>query len=160
MRTKIEPGAVLDYMAPAEMKEHLDAFARNWFQEKARGVTIARFDGTAAIASNAVLIPATGTAEPIGPYKGFAWVLRSIRIFGLATGDVVNIYRTVANGNKFAGQLTFAAPVYNPPNAGLVVLTGEKLVFQNLGNLTATGDITVNGEGVECAEPDLYKLIS
>jgi hypothetical protein len=160
MKTKIQPGAELDYIAPAEMKEHLDAFARDWFQEKARGVTIARFDADSVVASNAILIPAKGTPEPIGPYKGFAWVLRSIRIFGLATGDVVNIYRTVTNGNKFAGQLTFAAPVYNPPNAGLVLLGDEKLVFQNLGNLTATGDITVNGEGVECAEPDLYKLIS
>lgn len=158
MRTEIKAGAFLDAVSPTELATHLDRFTADWYQEKARGITIARFDSFGTVASTAVTIPPVGAAEPIGPFKGFAWLVQSIRVSGLATGDVISIYRNVANGNKFVGTMTFSVPYIGFGSKGLILLGEEKLVFAG-ASLTASGDITVNGEGIQCPEPDLYKLI-
>ena len=159
MRTEIKAGAFLDAVSPTELATHLDRFTADWYQEKARGITIARFDAFGAVASTAVTVPPVGAAEPIGPFKGFAWLVHSIRVAGLATGDTISIYRNVANNNKFLGTMNFATPYISYGSKGLILLGEEKLVFTG-ASLTATGDITVNGEGTQCPEPDLYKLIS
>jgi hypothetical protein len=160
MKTRIAAGAMIDAVSPDELDARMDKFTAHWYQEKARGITIARFEAIGTVAATNVLIPPNGTPEPIGPYKGFAWFIHSIAVSGLAAGDVVQVYRNVVQPTRLRAQLTFANPAATFGSKGLILLGDERLLFANLGALTATGDITVNGEATECPETDLYKLAS
>lgn len=156
-RTKIAPGQVIETVTPAELVHELDKYTANWFQEKARGVTTFRTVATDTVANNAVTIPGPNE-DVIGPNPGFTWIVLALRAFGLATGDTLTVYRNSANPQNFLGTVTFANPVIYFGSKSLILKGDEKLILTG-SSLTATGDITVNGEGLECAEPDLYKLV-
>ncbi len=157
-KTVIAPGAVIDTPTAAEMAEHLGKAARQWFAEQARGVTLFRFDHTDTVSGSAITIPAAG--EQIeGPRAGFVWVVAAVRAQGLATGDVLNIWRNNAKEPRnFLGTVTAAAPATVFSAKSVILKGGEKLIFTG-ASLMATGDITVNGEGLEAGEVDLYKIV-
>jgi hypothetical protein len=158
VKTKIAAGAEIETLTPQELQTRLDLYIRDWYQEKARGVLTMRFDSTATVAGAALTIPAT--AQPaIGPKDGFAWTVQSMRVQGLSSGDTLTIFRNSSQvpGN-FVGQLTAAAPAVSFGSKGLILHGGEKLVVIG-ASLMAGGDITVNGEGIEVPDPDLYKLL-
>lgn len=156
-KTEIRPGAVIDHVTPVEMREHLSHVLAQHFHELARGIQPVRFDATDTIAGAAVTIPAAGES-PIGPRNGFVWQLGAIRATGLATNDSLSIWRNSSKTNSnFLATLTAAAPVWQFQKH-VYLLGGEKLIVTGTG-LAATGDITVNGEGLSAAEVDLYKLI-
>lgn len=158
MRQKIAAGAEFDFTTPGEMKEHLDGFVREFYQEKARGINPWRFKDAQAVASSAVELPAQGE-EPFGPDLGYAVLVQAVRAQGLAGSDVLSVYRNNIEDDCFVAVLTVAAPVVKFSGRGLVLKGGEKLIFNGL-SLTATGNVSVNGEGILCPEPDLYKLLS
>jgi hypothetical protein len=158
VKQKIEHGAVFDFATPGEVKTHLDAFTRDFYQEKARGIGPWRFDDEQTVnGSGAVQLPATGE-EPLGPNPGFAVLIPAIRGQGMTGSDVIKIYRNQATNKGFVGQLTADDPVQKFNGPGLLLKGGEYLIFTG-ASLSATV-ITVNGEGTECPEPDLYKLLS
>lgn len=161
MKQRIEPGATFDFTTPGEMKEHLNEITRQSAQERARGVQPWRGEGTAAVASTNVQIPALGSMETIGIDPGWAVFVYSARAQGLGTGDVIKIYRSTgstATDLKFVGEVTAAAPAVGFGSRGLVLKGGEQLLFVGTG-LTATGDVSVNAEGMQVPETDLYKMV-
>jgi hypothetical protein len=155
--TKIAPGQVIEAVTEGELVHHLDRYTANWFQEKARGITTFRFDQTGTVAGAAITLPDVGKQQN-GPEPGFAWILLAVRAQGLATGDTLNVWRNSAIPRNFLGIVTAAAPATTFGSKSVILKGDEKLIFTG-ASLTATGDITVNGEGLECAEPDLYKLV-
>lgn len=159
MKTKMTAGAEIETLTPLEFTGHLDRFTKDWYQEKARGVTTFRFDSAATVTgAGALTVPAT--ANPvIGPKAGFAWAVQSGRVQGLLSGDSLTIFRNSSQvpGN-FVGQLTAAAPAVSFGSKGLILRGDEKLVIVG-ASLMATGDVTVNFEGIEVPDPDLYKLL-
>lgn len=158
MKQKIQAGATFDFATPDEVKGHIDQLVANLKQEEARGIALWRDDRDGTVASGAVQIPATGAATPIGANPGFAVLVQSARVFGLATGDVVLAYRNSVIGRNFVGQLTAAAPTTGFGSKGLILKGGESLIFTG-ASLMAT-DVTINLEGIEVPETDLYKLVS
>jgi hypothetical protein len=157
MKTVIAPGAVIETATPQEMGEHLSRVLQQQFAERARGLTTFRFDHTDTVAAGAVRLPAPGEQEE-GPRNGFIWQLGSIRAWGLGTGDVLSIWRNNANEPRnFLGQVTAATP-WITFHKLTFIKGGEKLIVTG-SSLTATGDITVNGEGAEAGELDFYKLL-
>jgi len=155
--TKIAPGQVIETLTRPELVHELDRYTANWFQEKARGVTTFRANATDTVSGGAVTLP--GPNEDIlGPNAGFVWVVQSLRIFGLLSGDSVTVYRNSTGPQNFIYTLTGANPVVHFGSKSLIVKGDEKLIITGT-SLMATGDLTVNTEGLECAEPDLYKLV-
>jgi hypothetical protein len=159
MRTTIAPGAVIESVTEAELQGHLNHTIAQLFQEQARGVTPFRFDHTdtvGSVTSGAVRLPAIGEQEE-GPRAGFLWQIGSIRWSGLATGDVLNVFRNSTDPRNFIGFMTFANPVFTFQK--LTFFKGGEKIIVTGASLTATGDVTVNGEGVEASELDLFKLL-
>lgn len=162
MKQKIEAGAVFDFATPGEIDEKLNVITRQSAQERARGVQPWRGEGSAAVAATDVTIPAAGSMETISIDPGWAVFVYAARAQGLATGDVLKIYRSTGGATtdlKFVGQCTDADPVASFGSKGLLLKGGEQLVFVGTG-LTATGDVSVNTEGTQVPETDLYKMLT
>jgi hypothetical protein len=159
VKQKIVAGGTFDFATPGEVKEHIDQLVVSLKQEEARGIALWRDDRDATVSGGgSVTIPATGALTPIGANPGFAVLVQSARVFGLASGDIIAVYRSSVVGRNFVGQLTYAAPTTGFGSKGLILKGGENLIFTG-ASLTAT-DVTVNLEGIEVPETDLYKLVS
>lgn len=156
MKTVIAPGAVIETTSPEENRRQLNEVVRQQFAEAARGITTFRFDHTDTVAAGVIKLPSAGEQEE-GPRNGFVWQLGSVRAQGLATGDTLSIWRNSTDPRNFIGQVTAANPVFTFQKLTFFK-GGEKIIVTGSG-LTATGDITINGEGLEAGELDLYKLL-
>ena len=155
---KITPNGQINVLNKDELREALDKQTIDWFQEQARGLTTARFDGQGLISAGAVTIPAVGSPNRMGPKMGFAWTVQRISVFGLATNDSLNIYRGSITPHNFIGTITAASPEFHVGSKGLILRADENLVLTG-SSLSATGDIVVNGEAIEVPETDLFKLL-
>lgn len=141
-----------------DMREEWDA--RERLQAKAWKWMRLPLTLSGAIASNAITLGVT-KGQILGPESGYAWSLRRLIVTGLTTGatpDVVNLYRN----DHFAGQPLWQ---FNGNNFGytfgrleLVIMGGETLALQNVGNLAATGTVTLSGELIEVPAEQLWKL--
>jgi hypothetical protein len=154
---RIENHGEIDVLNKAELRAALDTQTRQWFQEQARGITTAPFDGQGSVSGGAVTIPAVGSANRMGPKAGFAWVIRRIDVVGLLSGDSLSVYRDVVSPHNFLGTLSATQSL--PKGIKSIVLRGDQHLVFNGTSLTATGDIVVNGEVTEVPEPDLFKVL-
>lgn len=155
-KQQIKAGMVLDTLTREELAHTIDDHTRNWFQEKARGVAPARFDGAALVANSAVTLPSSNDG-PWGPKAGFLWKVERITAAGLSGSDVLSVYRNVVTDRTFLGVCTVASPSMSDTGKGLILQGEETLVFSG-ASLSASGYVTVNGEGIEVAASDYYKL--
>lgn len=162
MKTPIRAGEVIETTTPDEFKEHLSTGLANYFQERARGVNRWNFiSQPVTVAGGKVQLPAT-TDNQCGPNNGFACIVTVIRIKGLASGDVIKVFRNSISGEQVDEGVMPATGTLlklTEPSKGLLLTSNEQLIFTGTG-LTATGDITISCEGVECPAPDFYKLLS
>lgn len=156
-KTKIQAGAEIDTLTLEELEKGLSRGTREWFQEEARGVSTFEIRDAAVVALSAVTLPAS-TSIGYGPDSGTAWAVQRITAAGLGTNDVLKIYRDAITDVNFVGQCTAASPVFKPGSKGLILRGGQRLVM-NGTSLAATGFVSVNGEGIEIAETDIYKLL-
>lgn len=153
---KLNANSTVDMLTKDELRRELDTQTRQWYEEAARGLSIARDSSAVTIASTDVTLPATG--KTIGPKPGFAWALQRLAVFGLSTNDTILVYRNSVNPDNFLFQVTVANPTYHPGSKGVVLRGPDNLIAVGTG-LSATGDLTINVEALECADLDLYKLI-
>lgn len=155
MKFKLHAGSTVDTLTQDELRAGLTQNTASWFQERARGIYSPRFDAMATVASATVQIPAGGKT-PIGPQVGYAWDVRRITADGLAAADVLIIYRNSTTPANRIGRITDAVPFSGSKDC--ILRSDERLIITG-ASLTATGDITVNGEAIEVAETDLWKLL-
>lgn len=154
---KLGAGTSVDLLNRKELSEELDKQTRDWYQERARGLTTTTFNSVQTVASSAVSIPSN--SEPIiGPRPGFAWAVQRIAVQGLTTNDIIKVYKNIVTDVRFVDQMTFTKNAIYPGSKGLLLHGGDKLIFVG-ASLTATGDISVNGETIELPELDLYKIL-
>lgn len=154
-KTKMKAGAEIETLNQAELLDALGQTTTTWFQEEARGFTTARFSNVSTVAATNVQVPARDD-DRFGPEQGFAWRVSRISVSGLSANDVLSVYRDKATPLNFLCYLTATAPVF--PGKGIILRSGEFLVVANTAALTATGDIVVTGEAVQCSELDIFKL--
>lgn len=152
-KAQLKAGSHIETLSQAELEAVLGKTTQTWFQEQARGYTTARFGNSGTVATGAVQIPTNDTSDVFGPDKGFAWRVGRISADGLSTNDVLKVYR---NGTTYVGSITATSNL--SPGKGLILRGGEFLVITGT-SLTATGDITVNGEAVSAAELDIFKIL-
>lgn len=157
-RYKFKVGEEFDSLTQDELVSALDDHTKSWYQEKARGLTSAEIHAFQTVAGAAVSIPANGEGK-IGPQPGYAWgVTRLFAGANLGTGDVIKVYKNAATDASQVLQLTAAVPLVLLGTDKLILRGEDSLIFVGAG-LTATGTISINGEAVEVAELDFYKLI-
>jgi uncharacterized Zn-binding protein involved in type VI secretion len=156
VRFKLQAGREVDVLTKDELQAGLTANTASWFQEMARGLSTARFDGTGTVATAAVLIPPAGQ-RPIGPDVGFCWALQRVSADGLAAADTLVVYRNSVTPSNRLGVITAAAN-FHPGSKGVILRGDERLIVTGAA-LAATGDVTISGEALETSEADLYKLI-
>lgn len=161
MKTRIAAGEVIETSTPAETKHAMHEVVSEWFQEQARGVLPWRFlSQPVTVAGQKVQLPAT-TDNEAGPNNGFCVQVRTIRIKGLSSGDVIKVFRNSPNGEQVDEGVMPATGtlLVLKESKGLFLNSGESLVFTG-ASLTATGDITISCEGSEVPAPDAYKLLT
>lgn len=156
---EMKQGAKFNFLDHDELKSALSNHTASWFREMARGLkhmVLPAQLGT--VVSTAVAIPSLGN-QPVGPQPGFVWAIQRLSVTGLATNDVLGIYRNTVDPMNYLGQLTSTATTLYPGDKGMLLKDGDRLVLGNIGALSATGQIVVTGEFIECAEIDIWKLI-
>lgn len=158
-KARFEPGAEIETLTPQELAGGLDKFVRDWYQEQARGVGTWRDSRTATIAATNLTLPGTQqAAAPFGPQRGYAVGVRELRVSGLATNDVVSVYRNSVQPANLLRTITAATPFATFAKGACTLRNGDTLIVTGTG-LAATGDVTVNGEGQEVPDIDAYKLL-
>lgn len=162
MKFRLRAGETADMLNQSELGSELDRQTTDFFRELARGFNTAPIDPQPQIPSGGdVQFPAVGE-EPIGPGSGFLWRVTRISADGLAGSDALKIYKgqgpagSIA-GLKFVGTLTVASPTFTPGH-GLLLRAGMRLVVTGT-SLTATDEVEINGEAIECSELDAYKVL-
>lgn len=156
-RHTITNGGTFEVLNRAELTAALDKQTIDWFQEQARGLSTARFDGQAVVASAAVTIPAAGSPNRLGPKMGFAWAVQRVTAVGLLTGDTLGVYRSALTPHNFLGVLTPTTSLHIGSKS-IILRSDENLVITG-NSLSATGDIVITGEAIEVPETDLFKLL-
>jgi hypothetical protein len=155
---KIQAGATFETTSPKEAGELMEKAYSAQFQEMARGVKPMRFLASGTVADDVVTIPeAQGGQLNLGPDPGFIWRVDRVSAFGLASGDSLQVHRTVADGSAFLGSIPAATGYLDVPEAPLLY-GGEFLTITGAA-LTATGQIIVNGEGIEAPAFMLWKIV-
>lgn len=161
MKTEIRGGAVLDAASPSEVKKAVDDGNADWFRERGRGVTIWRYESEPeTVTTSAVQLPG-GSSLKCGPNPGFAILVTTLRAQGLASGDVLSVYRNSVNSvpvQQFVMPATGTVDIITTGSKSLILFSDEKLIFKGTG-LTATDDIIITADGYECPAPDIWKLI-
>lgn len=156
---EFKPGAKFNFLDHHELGAALNNHTASWFKEMARGLKHMQLPvQLGSVSSNNVAIPAVG-GEAVGPRPGFIWAVQRLSVTGLSTNDVLGVYRNSADPMNFVGTVTAATPYTLFGDKGFLLKDGDRLVFANIGNLTATGQIVITGEFIECAEIDIWKLI-
>jgi hypothetical protein len=177
-KLRFDVGAEADILSPDEHKKHLMSLVVAEVYERARGVKPIRFTAQGTVASTAVVIPGGavtgeqyyGSVPAIGPGDGYVWAIQRIAVYPLGgTADVIGIFRqaaTAGGGSAFTiqpqsylGQLTTTVPFWHPGSHGLLLLPDEQITLANIGALTTTGQLTVNGEAIEVPSEMVYKLL-
>jgi hypothetical protein len=154
---KLSAGSTVDILNKEELADQLDVYTRNWYQEKARGMTTAGFETVGTISAGTISLP-SNLEKPIGPHPGFAWALQRVSVQGIAGSDSIKIYKNAVNDIRFLAQMTAGAPTYSPGASDIILRGGDHLLFTG-ASLSLMGDVSINGEAIEVPELDLYKLL-
>jgi hypothetical protein len=155
---KIQAGATIETTTPKEVADLTKIAYSEAFQEMAMGVKPMRFAATGVITGgSAVTLPAAqGGQLPLGPSEGFVWRIDRVSVYGLASGDSLQVHRTVTDGSAFLGNITADQGYLDVPEAPL--LYGGEFLTVTGASLAATGTLILNGEGVEVPAWMLYKI--
>jgi hypothetical protein len=150
----IKAGASFEVATPSEVSKILRETLISATLEYGRGKKFPNFSTSGTVANSAVTIGDSGSAtDKIAPGDGFTWAVRRIVVVGLATNDVVGLYRnSVAPMNAIdSGVATTAAPwvFFTFGGRQLILHANERLIVANVGALTATGTISVSGQAEE-----------
>jgi hypothetical protein len=152
-------GAKFESLNRDELHGALSANTASWFKEMSRGLKHMIMPPMIATPANsAVVFPPVG-GEEVGPNPGFVWAIQRLSVSGLASGDVVGIYRNNGTSFNFVAQLTQANPFVYFGDKGFILRDSDNLYLANIGTLSATAALTVTGEFIECAEIDIWKII-
>jgi hypothetical protein len=161
-KVALKANAEIDVLSKDELEDSLKGYFAAREAARLRGIKhlsrIPVLSGT--IASNAILLPASGDPTQCGPHQGYAWSVRRLTIDGLTTAaDVVAIYRSSKDAVNRVAQFTGAAPVVTFNKGAFVLQPGDTIACANVGNLTTTGVLTVTGEATEVPAELLGKLV-
>ena len=158
MKTFFKVGAALDFLSPDEFKKHLGDKLHEAFAEFATGAKPMRFSASGTVVNSAVTIPGAQNGQlKIGPSAGFYWRVDRVSAYGLASGDVLEVHRTTTDGSMFLGYLPASTGYLDVPEAP--ILQGGEYLLLVGSSLTATGQITVNGEAAEVTSLMYWKLL-
>ena len=160
-RVKLDFGAEVDFLTPAEFDSALKDRLATWETERLRGIKWMRLPEVLSgkAASSAISLGET-SGQIVGPRQGYVWSIRRLVVNGLTSGatpDVVNLYRSGTTGQplwQFNGN-SFGATF------GRLELTlngGETLALASVGTFNSTSQVTLSGELLEAPAELVGKL--
>lgn len=156
-KVRIQAGAELDVLNKGELDAGMAGANDAWFRERAAGLKYMRLPVLAATPSGGVV--QLGGIGGYGPASGFIWAIQRLSVSGLATADVLNVFRNTVDPQNFIGQLgAGAAATFTAGSKGFILLPDETLVISG-SSLTATVPIIVNGEAVEVPSTQVWKVL-
>lgn len=158
MKTSLKAGATVDFLSPDEFKTHLKNGLADAFAEFAVSAKPMRFQASGTVAGGSVTIPGAQNGQlKIGPSAGFFWRVDRVSAYGLASGDVLEVHRVTTDGSAFLGYIPQTTGYLDVPQAP-ILQNGEYLAIIGK-SLTATGQLTVNGEAAEVNALMYWKLL-
>jgi hypothetical protein len=158
-KVRLELGAELDLLTKNELADALH-HAGEWQRQAAFGLRhmeLPVMHGTPS-GGTLTLLGGQGNGPYVGPRQGYYWRIERVSIYGLATGDSMNLFKSDPSSGRFVTTITAAAPAYHPGGRALLLKPGDYLAATGTG-LTATGDIRVVGELVSVPGPLMWKLL-
>jgi hypothetical protein len=162
---QLKAGAKIDTLTKKELKDVIDNASRDWFNQVSRGDRYRRFSATGTIASGALVIDGTSSAnQTLGPAEGFVWAVQRIALSGLT---VVSGTPAVAVSEPVQLFLNDdgASSLVHPAVAGfhdfgqysLVLYPGDTLLAKG-ASLNSTGIVTLTGMAREVPLPLAWRL--
>lgn len=152
MKFKIQAGAEIEVMTPAEMRSELGA----WLGEIRRGVKFVRRSMFDTVDNGAVTM---GPEQGLGPEPGFTWAVTRINVTGLQNAEIQPVTINDDSFHNLVGMFgagTAATRVYSP--TGCILLGGDRLVSNNTG-LTNGRIIVVSIQAVEVPDQIAWQLL-
>lgn len=152
-------GAKVDLLTKGEVDKSLAHSNEAMIAAQLRGIKhlrIPRLRGT--VAGSAVTLGMQDNQT--GPDQGYLWAIMRLTVNGLASGttpDTLGFYRS-GTGGDFLWALNGNEPFEKFGRGVLTLDGGDTLVAANIGNLAATGTITVSGEAWEVPQEMAGKL--
>lgn len=164
MKAKLELGAELDLLSPAEFHTGLDRvekFVYAWID----GLRHMRFPVLQATvpASGDLTLGSTSDADSryVGPGQGYVWQVHRISVFGLSspggTPETLQVYFGDPGPSRYVGTLSASGTEWDT-GKGLLLKPGDHLVFVGTG-LTVGEQVTINGEAVQAPAEQAGKLL-
>lgn len=139
------------------MNEREDAKAqeRRMLNQYIYPVDIPAMTGNTGTAATVTL----GNSELTGPRRGNVWDIRRVTITGLASNDVLSLYRvsSVSSASAVPQNLVTTFSNANPapyaPGLGALLLRPNQCLMAYGTSLTTNEQITMTADGVNVAEP-------
>lgn len=157
---RISLDSEIDLLTQGELDQSLTKIS-SWQRDAAAGLKtfdVPRLFG--AVSGAAISLGADQTeGQYLGPKTGYYWKIGRISIDGLAATDEVKLYKGPSGGGgRFVTWIAGQPGVYHPGSCALILKPGDYLSIVGTG-LTATGQITVTGEGVSAPGEMMWKLL-
>jgi hypothetical protein len=156
-KTVIRAGVELDIPDRHEISSIVGQEMRQFYQLRGlKWMRLPILQGTPA--SSALTL---GEGLHVGPQSGYAWSLLRIVVDGLTSGatpDVMNMYRNSTTGTAPLWQFNGNNFGYTFGRLEMTLMSGDELMFANVGSLAATGLVRVSGELVEMPSEKLAEL--
>lgn len=147
MEATINAGVKVDFATPREVRDIVSGELASWRAELARG-TRYRHPGSQAAASGAGALALGGGSDQLGPLEGFVWAVTRITVTGLGAAEVINGYINDTTPILGVGAFTATVNTIIYGQRGLILNSGDKLVFAGAG-LTAARNYAVALEVTE-----------
>lgn len=156
---KLDFGADVELLTKDEVDDSIGRLPGGIWGEYARGLKHLDLPVLSGVVAGGVLLLGGSDVagqNRCGPRQGFFWRVTRISVYGLAAGDVVQLYKGDAVPGRFVTAISAAAPSFTPSH-GLLLKSDNHLVVDGTG-LTATR-VTVTGEVIEAPAEQVFKLI-
>ena len=166
-QTPVEPGSGVTLRLAADVEASLGTVAAELQRQRRDRDELNQAIYPVEIPVKSGIVPASGTltiADPelLGPENGIVWDVRRVTVVGLATNEVVNLYRgsigssadAVANNKitQITNQGTNAKDGIYSPGLGACLLRGNQVLTIQGTGLTSTEVITVTWDAISIPE--------
>lgn len=156
---KLDFGGEIELLTQGELDDTMDKLPGGIWGEYARGLKHLDLPVlTGKVAGGAITLGASDIAgqTPCGPRQGYVWRVVRVSVYGLAAGDVVQLYKGDVAASRFVTAISAADPCLTPSH-GLLLKPGSYLTVDGAG-LVATS-VTVTGEVFEAPAEQIFKVI-
>lgn len=158
MKVKIQAGAELDTVSPAELREEMRQFKESWFSEIAKGDKYKRIMANTISDSNQdfSIGGSAAVGAYLGPAEGFVWSVKRLYLYPL-DATTQDVFLGINDSSVGSRVRRFDTSYLDFTTESLVLNPGETLIVYS-ENATASTSYTVTGQVREVPTTLVWRL--